>query len=114
MSKHTPGPWSFRKCQPREIILKRVHWEFGQPNGRGVGIAFGPENGEPSAANARLCAAAPALLEALEQLLTDMVISQGNMRDAAKRDPRWEGCADALQPRVDAARAAIAAAKGDV
>lgn len=47
------------------------------------------------------------LLAALRQLLLDMVIAQGNMRDAAKRDPKWEGCAEAIQPRVDAAIAAI-------
>ena len=47
------------------------------------------------------------LREALRQLLTDMFIAQGNMRDAAKRDPAWEGCAEAIQPRVDAARAAL-------
>lgn len=47
------------------------------------------------------------LRDALDQLLTDMVIAQGNMRDAAKHDTRWEGCAEAIQPRVDAARAAL-------
>lgn len=47
------------------------------------------------------------LREALRQLLTDMVIAQGNMRDAARRDPAWKGCAEAIQPRVDAARAAL-------
>jgi hypothetical protein len=52
------------------------------------------------------------LLEALRELLTDMVIAQGNMRKAAKRDPAWEGCAEIIQPRVDAARAAIAKVEG--
>ncbi|MGO3714167.1 hypothetical protein [Alcaligenes aquatilis] len=47
------------------------------------------------------------LRDALDDLLTDMVIAQGNMRDAAKHDSRWEGCAEAIQPRVDAARAAL-------
>jgi len=47
------------------------------------------------------------LREALRQLLADMVIAQGNMRDAARRDPKWKGCAEAIQPRVDAARAAL-------
>ena len=53
------------------------------------------------------------MLAALEDLLIDMTIAQNNMRDAAKRDSRWEGCAEAIQPRVDAARAAIAQAKGE-
>lgn len=52
------------------------------------------------------------LLTALQELLTDMVIAQGNMRHAAKRDTSWEGCAEAVQPRVDAARAAIAKVEG--
>jgi len=50
---------------------------------------------------------APDLVTVLRELLTDMIIAQDNMRDAAKRDPRWEGCAEAIQPRVDAARAAL-------
>lgn len=58
-------------------------------------------------------AAVPELYEALDQLLTDMLIAHGNMRDAAKHDPRWEGCAEAIQPRVDAARAALAKARGE-
>jgi len=62
-------------------------------------------------ADARLIAAAPELYDALRELLTDMVIAQGNMRKAAKRDPAWEGCAEVIQPRVDAARAAIAKAE---
>lgn len=63
-------------------------------------------------AGERVRDAAPELLEPLDELLTDMVIAQGNMRDAAKHDQRWEGCAEAIQPRVDAARAAIAKATG--
>ncbi len=47
------------------------------------------------------------LLEALKELLIDMRLAQTNMRAAAKRDPAWEGCAEAIQPRVDAAIAAI-------
>lgn len=47
------------------------------------------------------------LLDALKELLIDMRLAQTNMRAAAKRDPAWEGCAEAIQPRVDAAIAAI-------
>lgn len=53
------------------------------------------------------------LMEALRELLVDVSISQANMRDAAKRDQRWEGCAEAIQPRVDAAHAVIAKATGE-
>lgn len=47
------------------------------------------------------------LAEALRELVVDMERAQANMRNAAKTDLRWEGCADAIQPRVDAARAAL-------
>lgn len=47
------------------------------------------------------------LLGALKDLLIDVKISQNNMRDAEKTDSRWEGCADAIQPRVDSAQAAL-------
>ena len=53
----------------------------------------------------------PLLADALSELLTDMRIAQANMRHAAKRDPSWEGCAEAIQPRVVAAQAALAAAE---
>lgn len=52
------------------------------------------------------------LFAALEELLADMVIAQGNMRHAAKRDPSWEGCAEAIEPRCEAARTLIAKVKG--
>jgi beta-phosphoglucomutase-like phosphatase (HAD superfamily) len=61
----------------------------------------------------RLIAAAPELLEALRELLIDMQIAQSNMTDAAKRDRHWVGCAEAIQPRVDAAKSAIAKATGE-
>ena len=51
------------------------------------------------------------LVGALDDLLIDMKIAQGNMRHAARRDASWEGCAEAIQPRVDAAVAALSAAK---
>ena len=75
--------------------------------------SFMPSNVEEAEANARLFAASKKMLEALREILLDMEIAQKNMRDAAKKDPRWDGCAEAIQPRVDAARAAIAAATGE-
>ena len=79
MSKHTPGPWTAR-----------------EPNGPGMGWRVGPAWlgeapwSEETSANARLIAAAPDMLAALELLL-----------------PYLEDC------RMDSeARAAIAKAKG--
>jgi len=111
-TKHTPGPWVTGNTSP--LI-------FGVKRGNGtepIGFVYGPsfteksKYGQTAMANARLIAAAPELYDALRELLTDMVIAQGNMRKAAKRDPAWEGCAEIIQPRVDAARAAIAKAEG--
>lgn len=92
MNTHTPAPWAIAAGD-------NGTW-------RPAAADYSPLPG--TLENACLMAAAPDLLEALEELITDTVIAQRNMRDAAKRDPRWEGCADAIQPRVDKARAAIA------
>lgn len=45
--------------------------------------------------------------EALKACFTDLMIAQGNMRDAARHDDRWAGCADKIAPSVDAGRAAL-------
>lgn len=42
---HTPTPWEFRRQQPREIALKRPHFEIGAPHGKGVGIIFLTQEG---------------------------------------------------------------------
>lgn len=52
-------------------------------------------------------AAVAELIAAHRELLTDVSIAQANMRRAAAYDPKWEGCAEAIQPRVDAAKAAL-------
>ncbi len=66
MSKHTPGPWAVGNVDPLS---------FGQPQGNGMlplGFVYGPshaelsEHGRECLANAQLCAAAPDLLEALQ------------------------------------------------
>lgn len=114
--KHTPGPWIW--------ITDNCLWsngadceileagDDGKPYGMHSGKIDHHYDFETKEANKALIAAAPDLLEALDQLLIDMVIAQGNMRDAAKNDPRWEGCSEIIQPRVDAALAAITKATG--
>jgi len=112
-TKHTPGPWTHIGTTnaagtpiPGEVVSASAGATVCVvPHARPMAI-------ERLTADAVLIAAAPELYDALRELLTDMVIAQGNMRKAAKRDPAWEGCAEIIQPRVDAARAAIAKAEG--
>ncbi|MFY2855016.1 hypothetical protein ACOTJG_13670 [Achromobacter xylosoxidans] len=98
-TNHTPGPWvrdtgSGSGCDVRA------------ENGRKVAATWGINNGDPHRpayraecdANARLIAAAPELLEALEWALRAM----------EARNPLW-----AEGERFIAARAAIAKAKGE-
>jgi hypothetical protein len=110
-TKHTPGPWKVNYmtvyAASNDCTVARI-----DPPNKFFRGAERREEMEYCQGNARLIAAAPELLVALDDLLTDMMIAQGNMRDAAKHDHRWEGCAEAIQPRVDAARAAIAKATG--
>ena len=89
-AKHTPGPWTVR-----------------EPNGAGHGVSI-PEIGAwfgtmawapETMANARLCAAAPDLLEALAKL-TNHCRRMGF-------DTREE------EPLLDTAYAAIAKARGE-
>ncbi len=76
MSKHTPGPWSYRKVprkQEWEIDTKRCP-NLGHESWTGMSVVFGcddyPKMGKiVGEANARLIAAAPELLEALELLM---------------------------------------------
>lgn len=140
-AQHTPGPWEWFERMPGRPYLATPDrgqlyvMGFERKGMQGAGPVFshwpGIEGGaqrerkggimEPGLLlrdgsihpDARLIAAAPDLLAALEELLTDMVIAQGNMRHAAKRDQSWEGCAEAIEPRCAAARAAIAKATGE-
>jgi hypothetical protein len=86
MSKHTPGPW----IVARDMRGTGNMLVDGVVNAEGRGIANCGTNGE---GNARLIAAAPDLLEALESLLNDQ--------------------RDASLPALVRARAAIAKARGE-
>ena len=108
MSKHTPGPWRVGNVDPLS---------FGQPQGNGtlpLGFVYGPshaelsEHGRECLANAKLCAAAPDLLEALT-LLVRYFPTDTDMREV--------GCGDAhvnaARFAYDVARAAITKATGE-
>jgi hypothetical protein len=96
MSKHTPGPWKAKKWVGTDLYddPDRPFVEVGN-------VHWSPKNWKPAAAikqtaNARLIAAAPELLEALENLLKVHEGEGGTQHNAA-----------------DMARAAIAKAKGE-
>ena len=94
MSKHTPGPW-------RVVDSWTDHMVEGQ-NGEEIIWQDGPHNTPTiNKANARLIAAAPELLEALEHMLQSFLITQ-SLDDYPIEAP------------CNKARAAIAKAKGEI
>ncbi len=110
MSKHTPGPWRFSdntkwwKTNPFSVTVpkKGVH---------GTAVANIPARAtismEEAQANARLIAAAPDLLEALDSLARYADTCELFIKET------HPGKAAALRERVTNARAAIAKATGE-
>lgn len=97
MANPTPGPWEF---EPRdEINASDVErpWIGRLAENRFAALACG-DSADEAWANARLIAAAPALLEACELLI------------AASADALPE---DQFRKAVDAIRAALSLAKGE-
>lgn len=101
-AKHTPGPWVMDDAQPGDLFRHVLH---------GNGDSFGyicriSTNGNANAdADARLIAAAPELLEALQAVLRSFP-TDGDMHAAG-----WEQTEIDLACRdYEAARAAIAKA----
>ena len=99
-SKHTPGPWKARFEEAYYVTgpdLGRVAMMMNLKGAYGLG---GRRTGEESAANCRLIAAAPALYEALQDML--LWLDDGNriLSDSCAAD-------------VAKARAALALARGE-
>ena len=94
MSKHTPGPWPSNEYTTSVFVpLKAIDCER-------IGFSIGFVNGhreKEAAANARLIAAAPDLLSALNAMLTHMGMDEDE----------WN------RPTFNQARAAIAKATGE-
>ncbi len=90
MSKHTPGPWTVFDAAKEDGISD--FYGIDAPNGDAV-VLYDREGGIESEADARLIAAAPDLLEALQQLV------------ACHDEPTCPG--------LDLARAAISKATGE-
>ena len=128
---HTPGPWTFRQARGNNIYEHLV-----QTQGRVIAELNPPswvnksdliEESEIIKANARLIAAAPDLLAALEKLVYCHAPSEGNetpervkaWAERAQEDPEaygsWRGeTTSAMLTRLasEEARAAIAKAEG--
>lgn len=109
MSKHTPGPWKARMQYSRGG--RELGWMVEHSNGRigWASLAYADTNEEApvadpvNAANARLIAAAPDLLEALRKCDEAMT---------------WETGGEPLDTMLiaarDAARAALAKTQGEM
>lgn len=102
-NKHTPGPWH---ADGLEIwATKAVRFNLttvGTPMIAAVCAHADMEGGFPANANARIIAAAPELLEALERLVTEIILSDVDM----------EYIDSHFMPHIEKARAAIAKATG--
>lgn len=103
-SKHTPGPWAISKINQRIDIIsadtlsaKKLSKESN--SGFIIAECFGDDDKE---ANARLIAAAPELLEALQRLVTEASVSVYKYRPDA----------DNVHKAVCLAKTAIAKAEG--
>lgn len=104
-SKHTPGPWFI----PKYGDIDEAEINFTHPNGKTYTIAkafsgLGGNDFKEQHANAHLIAAAPDLLEALEEIAQGM--------GAYNVDP-LEHANNVIEEAKSIARAAIAKAKGD-
>jgi len=65
-TKHTEGPWAATLLNN---MASKYWWSVSSLDGLGNTICNTPNNNSEAEANARLIAAAPELLEALEELL---------------------------------------------
>lgn len=107
MNKHTPGPWLLRTAPTSAglcHIVSAADWRGAFIYGDGIRkcVDDALPKAQELAANARLIAAAPDLLEALILLEVEMVAS-GN---AQATDFGWK-------PAIEKTRAAIAKATGE-
>ncbi len=115
-TKHTPGPWQFVRCEfncddksnvlcPGSVISGE---DVNDPNGRFIARI---ETTGTEIANARLIAAAPELLAALQDALVQM--GRWKLSDDAHADRFGRMRDTGIDQAIAAARAAIAKAKGE-
>lgn len=106
MSKHTPGPWEVRI--PSSTAARHpVYIVGGDLILAAISVPGGAyEDLRVAHANARLIAAAPAMLEALEEMLEVHGVRWEHVRGGSSIPASWVELSDK-------ARAAIKAAKGE-
>jgi len=105
---HTPGPWKIRRASNLQIPLRNsVFCLEDEADELNIGLvstwADDKEDAVEAEANARLIAAAPDLLEALEDIANDY---------AERFDMDSQSTNPGMKVVVENARAAIAKAKG--
>lgn len=104
MSKHTPGPWAYDTCYRHGYVVWSSEHECvvdaQDDEGR-----YGAILSEP---NARLIAAAPEMLEALQDLA-----AYADVCELLLMDGGYSGKAQSLRRRVTKAMSAIAKATGE-
>lgn len=91
MSIHGEESWAYVvQDGPRELTLKRRHWEVGQARGerKGIAIVFRDE------AHARLIASAPDLLKEREELVEALLNLYVRHRDHIRELPGESGLSD--------------------
>lgn len=103
-AKHTPGPWKAKGANPDGILPNEGRWDVVAPSFGSVAIIAGPCAGH----DARLIAAAPDLLEALQELL-----SWSDYDEAAEvcHCPHYARRAEESEPGCMHTRAAAAIAR---
>ncbi|WP_444859219.1 hypothetical protein [Serratia sp. (in: enterobacteria)] len=106
--KGTPGPWELMKDDDELKVIQAGSLEKGFGWKSYCNVC---ENVSGDA-NAKLIAAAPELLEALQETVKDLVAYQVKARNAARINNRWEGVSEAVQASIYKAREAINKALG--
>ena len=105
--QHTPGPWHVNSSIPHEVVAE--DGDLGVASTFGLSLMSGGSTLEAEwDANARLIAAAPDLLEALERILPE-IEDEIEQRSTSGNNEYWRQ----LAVLRDLARHAVARARGE-
>ena len=96
MNKHTPGPWVTNDRYKTSVNAGKKH--IAMVNQFKIGDVESDVWGEEHEANAQLIAAAPELLEALEELLSEFDTQMRSFEDQPCQDKARSAIIKATQP----------------